>query len=98
MERIEKSVFATAMANVITERGWCRGTYKDNNGRVCLSGAGIEIARLEGDRDYLDGIRAAAEVFDTTPYGLISLNDYFILNQEDAVSRCLKQARYWAGV
>jgi hypothetical protein len=95
MDKIEKSMFATAMAGVIKERGWCRYTYKDWSGRVCLAGAAIEIAKLEGDRDWFDGTRAAAEVFRTTAAGVTHLNDFCILNDQDAIDTCLKQAEYW---
>lgn len=64
-----------AMKNELMTRGWCQGTFKDNEDKLCLLGSYTRSNSIPRDTSHIDWLVRALQNVIGCDDGVISFND-----------------------
>ena len=81
-------------ADLIEQRGWCQGRFKDDDGRICLDFALIS-ADLERNADARWCVSKELQARGVSCDGLVSWNDGQARDKSEVVELLRQSARRW---
>ncbi len=80
-------------ADYIEEHGWCRGTLKKEDGRVCIVGAINAAGRFHSECEHRLYFFLREKMLNLT-FGVVSWNDKICKSKDEAVAALREAATY----